>query len=133
MLHICIVDPSLVSEFEASESIAITTSGAIVWHTPFATSEDSIPLSALTQPFQKYPQVLKNVRTERGGALLEEPKVLHALRSAEQRLFGAGRMLVRASGTEPLVRVMAEGESFSLCEDCVGEVVAALVAAGGEL
>lgn len=96
-------------------------------------AERELPLSALTQPFQKYPQVLKNVRTERGGALLEEPKVLLALRSAEQRLFGAGRMLVRASGTEPLVRVMAEGESFSLCEDCVGEVVAALVAAGGEL
>jgi phosphoglucosamine mutase len=63
--------------------------------------------------FEPLPQVLKNVRYS-GGSPLQHPDVLAAKQDAEARLGAAGRLLLRPSGTEPLIRVMAEGEDDAL-------------------
>ena len=68
--------------------------------------------------FDPLPQILKNVRFN-GGAPLEDARVLDAIQRSERTLGSAGRILVRKSGTEPLLRVMAEGEDAAL----VGQVV----------
>lgn len=66
-------------------------------------------LSALRQGMEKYPQRLVNVRLERRMDVLEAEPVQAALKAAETELAGQGRVLLRASGTEPLIRVMVEG------------------------
>ena len=67
------------------------------------------PVSKVCHRFDPLPQVLKNVRY-RSGKPLETAKVRSAIEEAEQRLNGHGRLIVRSSGTEPVIRVMAEGE-----------------------
>ncbi len=80
------------------------------------------PLSA--QPrFVKAPQVLKNVRVRKRVPLEEIPGMAAALRRAEKRLDGHGRLLLRYSGTEPLLRVMVEGEDAGLVENVARELV----------
>jgi phosphoglucosamine mutase len=69
--------------------------------------------------------VLKNVRY-RSGKPLETAKVRSAIEAAEQRLNGHGRLIVRSSGTEPVIRVMGEGEDRLLVEEVVDEIVDAL-------
>jgi len=81
------------------------------------------PASEVMQVFQPLPQLLKNVRFN-GGAPLEEDGVKAAIQEAERTLGDRGRLLIRKSGTEPVVRVMAEGED----EVLVAEVVDGLVA-----
>jgi phosphoglucosamine mutase len=68
--------------------------------------------------FQRLPQRLKNVRF-RGVSPLKEKRVQAAIQHAEARLNGAGRVLIRESGTEPLIRVMAEGEDSAVVADVV--------------
>ena len=87
------------------------------------------PASEVLRVFTPLPQVLKNVRFANGGTPLEAPSVKAAIAAAEKRLTGAGRILVRKSGTEPLVRVMAEGEDAALVGHIVDDVVAAIAAA----
>jgi phosphoglucosamine mutase len=70
--------------------------------------EDGRPMSKASNIFTPVPQVLKNVRYD-GGNPLKEPKVEAAIKTAEKSLGKNGRVLVRASGTEPLIRVMVEG------------------------
>jgi phosphoglucosamine mutase len=60
---------------------------------------------------RRFPQVLRNVEVARKEALDEAPEVWEAVRASEAELDGTGRVLVRASGTEPLVRVMVEAET----------------------
>jgi phosphoglucosamine mutase len=79
------------------------------------------PASAVTRLFEPLPQLLRNVRFS-GGAPLEDKTVQAAIRDGESRLGQAGRLVIRKSGTEPLIRVMAEGEDEAL----VGEVVGAI-------
>lgn len=79
------------------------------------------PASEILQVFQRLPQRLKNVRF-RGISPLREPRVQDAIRAAEARFAGAGRVLIRESGTEPLVRVMAEGEDNALVAAVVDEL-----------
>ena len=67
------------------------------------------------------PQVLLNVRTSRRDVLTVAP-VLEAIAAAEAALGRSGRLLVRASGTEPLIRVMAEGDDRTLVEAEAGRV-----------
>ncbi|HEY8341556.1 MAG TPA: phosphoglucosamine mutase [Calditerricola sp.] len=67
------------------------------------------PLSKLASLMRKYPQVLRNVRVANKHAWAENPAVQAAIREAEAALGSSGRVLVRPSGTEPLVRVMVEG------------------------
>ena len=76
------------------------------------------PASEVCQVFKRLPQRLKNVRFQ-GVSPLREDRVQEAIRAAELRLLGTGRVLIRESGTEPLVRVMAEGENNALVTEVV--------------
>ena len=83
-------------------------------------------LHQLTEGFVRYPQVLKNVRVGDKQAAMGDAGVLAALADAEGVLGENGRILVRASGTEPVVRVMAEAGEEALCEQCVDSVIDAM-------
>src|SRR5579863_6440826 len=83
------------------------------------------PVSQICHRFAPLPQVLKNVRY-RSGKPLENSKVRSAIEDAEQRLNGHGRLVVRPSGTEPVIRVMGEGDDKALVEEVVDGIVDAL-------
>jgi len=87
------------------------------------------PASALIRSFERVPQLLQNVRFSTGQTPLEAAPVQAAIAAAEGRLNGSGRLLIRKSGTEPLIRVMAECEDEALLQAVVGEVVSAVEAA----
>jgi len=87
------------------------------------------PMSALARQFEPVPQRLENVRFAKGGKPLENDKVKAAIADAEARLNGSGRVLVRASGTEPLIRVMAEGDDKALVDQLVKDIAGAVKAA----
>ncbi|EDZ45184.1 phosphoglucosamine mutase [Rhodobacterales bacterium Y4I] len=88
--------------------------------------------SALAHQFETVPQRLRNVRFQAGQAPLEDEQVQEAIAAAEKMLDGQGRLLIRKSGTEPLVRVMAESEDAELMTLAVDSVVAAVEAAVAE-
>ncbi|AUQ53349.1 phosphoglucosamine mutase [Phaeobacter inhibens] len=90
------------------------------------------PASQLAQQFAPVPQLLKNVRFAAGQTPLESDQVQTAIRVAEETLAGQGRLLIRKSGTEPLVRVMAECENAKVLTAAVDSVVAAVEAAVAE-
>jgi len=83
------------------------------------------PLSEVCHRFEPLPQVLKNVRYKKGKPL-EDAKVKSAITSAEKRLNGNGRLVIRPSGTEPVIRVMGEGDDQVLVEEVVDGIVDAL-------
>lgn len=83
------------------------------------------PMSALARQFEPVPQKLENVRFAKGKPL-ENTAVQEAIAEAESRLNGTGRVLVRASGTEPLIRIMAEGDDEKLVGQLVGEIAGAV-------
>jgi len=83
-------------------------------------------LSELKQAMTPLPQVLVNVRVADKSRLKECRAVADAVRAGEERLKGRGRILVRASGTEPVVRVMGEGESMDEVQSIVGEIAAVI-------
>ena len=82
--------------------------------------------SALIRQFEAVPQLLRNVRFKAGARPLEAPAVLAAIAGCEARIAGKGRILIRKSGTEPLVRVMAECEDEGLLHAVVDEIVGAV-------
>ncbi|WP_417516366.1 phosphoglucosamine mutase [Minwuia sp.] len=84
-------------------------------------AESGKPVSEAVRLFDPLPQILKNVRFGK-GAPLESPKVKQAIADGEKRLDGTGRVLIRKSGTEPLIRVMAEGEDEALVKEVVNEI-----------
>jgi phosphoglucosamine mutase len=84
---------------------------------------------SLVRQFETVPQLLKNVRYGAGSAPLEAASVKAVIAEAEARLLGKGRLLIRKSGTEPLVRVMAECEDEGMLIDVVDGIVAAVEAA----
>ena len=86
------------------------------------------PASELLHLFDPLPQLLKNVRFA-GGAPLETLAVQQRIAEGEARLNGTGRVLIRKSGTEPLIRVMAEGEDLTLVTEVVDSICAAVAAA----
>ncbi len=81
-------------------------------------------LSQLCAPVKIFPQVLVNVRSEHKAELDSCEPVWEAVRSVEERLGDRGRVLVRTSGTEPLIRVMAEAETQQEAQDAVDSIVA---------
>lgn len=83
------------------------------------------PASEVCRPFEPLPQLLKNVRFD-GVSPLEAVTVQDAIADAEAQLNGKGRLLVRPSGTEPLVRVMAEGEDDGLITQVVDGLISVL-------
>ena len=85
------------------------------------------PVSQVCHRFDALPQVLKNVRYK-SGKPLEHAKVRSAIQSAQKRLNGHGRLLVRPSGTEPVIRVMGEGDDKAMIEEIVDGIVDALTA-----
>jgi phosphoglucosamine mutase len=85
------------------------------------------PVSQVCHRFEALPQVLKNVRYK-SGKPLEHAKVRSAIQSAQKRLNGHGRLLVRPSGTEPVIRVMGEGDDKAMIEEIVDGIVDALTA-----
>ncbi|MGB7405756.1 MAG: phosphoglucosamine mutase [Pacificimonas sp.] len=87
--------------------------------------ETGKPASELLNLFEPLPQLLKNVRFD-GGAPLETDGVKSAISSAETRLGNSGRVLIRKSGTEPLIRVMAEGDDPDLVETLVDDICEAV-------
>ena len=90
--------------------------------------ESGRPASEAGRPFRPLPQLLRNVRTASGGAALEHSAVQSAIREGEAQLGPGGRLLIRKSGTEPVIRIMAEGEDPAL----VGKVVERIAEALGE-
>ena len=86
------------------------------------------PVSEACHRFEPLPQILKNVRYK-SGKPLEDAKVKTAIASAEKKLDGQGRLVIRPSGTEPVIRVMGEGDNRDLVEAAVDHVVEALAAA----
>lgn len=83
------------------------------------------PLSEVGRRFDPLPQILENVRFT-GTPPLEEASVIKAVQAGEARLGNTGRILMRKSGTEPLIRVMAEGEDADLVQGVVSDIVTAI-------
>ena len=79
------------------------------------------PVSEICRRFEAVPQLLRNVRFS-GGKPLEDKTVKKAIAEAEQELAANGRLVIRPSGTEPLIRVMAEGDDRSQIERIVGDL-----------
>ncbi len=81
-------------------------------------------LADLAEPMEKLPQVMINVRLPQRGSLKEDPRVAEAVREAESELGGGGRVLLRPSGTEPVVRVMVEGGDRNQVENLARQIAA---------
>ena len=88
--------------------------------------EAKAPASELLRQFEPLPQLLKNVRFNGGAEPLEVDSVRKRIAAAEAELQGRGRLLIRKSGTEPLIRVMAEGEDAALVERLVDDICEAV-------
>ena len=91
------------------------------------------PMSELTRDLKIYPQVLKNVRVRDKAAAQADEAVREAVQQVADALGDTGRILVRESGTEPLIRVMVEAESEEQCHAYVDQVVDVIRARGHEL
>ena len=88
--------------------------------------EKKQPLSELLKDMKIYPQVLKNVRVRDKKEAREDAEVQAAVKAGEAKLAGDGRILLRESGTEPVIRVMAEAGTMELCNEVVDDIVAVL-------
>lgn len=84
------------------------------------------PASELAKVFTPYPQVLKNIRFTADKAPLETVTVQAAIKDAEASLLGKGRLLIRKSGTEPLIRVMVEAEDQTLLRQVIDDMTRAV-------
>jgi len=91
-----------------------------------AVIESRKTLAELAKEVRIYPQMLKNVKVKDKAAAMEDPDVIEAVKRAEEELGADGRILVRASGTEPLARVMVEAESDEICAKYVYDVIAVM-------
>ncbi len=89
--------------------------------------QDGVPMSTLARQFEPVPQKLVNIRFA-GGDPLNSDQVQSAIAAGEKSLNGSGRILVRASGTEPLIRVMAEGDDARLVDKVVQSIADAVKA-----
>ena len=81
------------------------------------------PMSELAAPVVFYPQVLKNIRVKSKPAALNDPDVQAAETKVTEELGTTGRIVLRESGTEPVIRVMVEAETDEICEKYVDEVI----------
>ncbi|MBQ6474768.1 MAG: phosphoglucosamine mutase [Clostridia bacterium] len=88
------------------------------------------PMSELAAPVVFYPQVLKNVRVKSKPAAQNDPDVQAAVKRVAEELGDTGRILVRESGTEPVIRVMVEAETDEICEKYVDSVIDVITAKG---
>ena len=89
-------------------------------------------LSELAAELVMYPQITENVPVISREKAMADPSVKSAVASAAERLGNTGRILVRPSGTEPVIRILAEAPEIAACEECVRQVIDA-IRAGGHL
>ena len=92
--------------------------------------ESKKSLAELISGLTIYPQKLVNVPVADKNACMQDASVLEAAKKEEERLAGDGRVLLRKSGTEPLVRVMVEAGTDAICDEVAGRIVEAIHAAG---
>jgi phosphoglucosamine mutase len=83
------------------------------------------PVSEVCRLFQTVPQLLENIRYEQ-GAPLEDERVIKAIAAGEEKMGSSGRLVIRASGTEPLIRVMGECDDADLVREVVGEIASVI-------
>ena len=88
--------------------------------------EEKKSLKDCLSDYRKFPQVLENVRGTDKALAENNPAVQGAVKKVEEKLLGTGRILLRASGTEPLIRVMVEAEKEELCREYAEEVIAVM-------
>ena len=93
-------------------------------------AETEKPLSEICRLFDPLPQLLRNVRF-RDGAPLEDDEVKDAIETGTQALGNSGRLVIRKSGTEPLIRVMAEGDDEALVTRVVNDICTVIEARAG--
>jgi len=91
--------------------------------------QSTLRASEVLHLFDSVPQLLKNVRFNGGKAPLETDRVQKRIAAAEAELEGRGRLVIRKSGTEPLIRVMAEGDDPKLVERLVDDICEAVQSA----
>ncbi|MBE6757905.1 MAG: phosphoglucosamine mutase [Ruminococcaceae bacterium] len=87
-------------------------------------------LAALAEPVTLYPQYMQNVRVKDKAAVLADETVLAQLAAVEEKIAGNGRALLRQSGTEPVIRVMIESESETLCKEYAESIVEVILKEG---
>ena len=92
--------------------------------------ESKLPLSKLAEPVVMYPQITQNLRVPDKDAVLNHPAVKEKLAECNARLGSNGRMLLRKSGTEPVVRVMAEAAEEETCREYIEEMAAVIEGTG---
>ena len=88
------------------------------------------PMSKLAEPVVFYPQVLKNVRVKSKPDAQNDPDVQAAVQQVAKELGDTGRILVRESGTEPVIRVMVEAGTEEICEKYVDQVIQVITEKG---
>jgi phosphoglucosamine mutase len=84
------------------------------------------PVSEICNRFEPLPQILKNVRYKNGGQPLDNVAVRRAIDTGKSKLGKSGRLVIRPSGTEPVIRVMVEGDDEKLIKTVVSDIVHAL-------
>ena len=89
--------------------------------------ETGLPLSELAREMEQYPQVLINLDIKDKDSILNNMEVREAVREAEERLGEWGKVLVRPSGTEPKIRIMAQGPDEFLLQEVVDKIKAAVL------
>ena len=92
--------------------------------------ETQLPLSALAAGCTMYPQVLKNVKVDDKDATMADPEVQAQVDKCTEELGDGGRVLLRKSGTEPVLRVMSEAGTYEECEKQVDAIIAAMERSG---
>jgi len=104
----------------------VTTGDGLIAALQFLSAmvETGQPASALARVFEPCPQVLHNVRYRKGAAPLDQASVQAAIAAGEARMQGRGRLVIRKSGTEPLVRIMGECDDPALLSAVVGQIEA---------
>jgi phosphoglucosamine mutase len=104
----------------------VTTGDGLIAALQFLSAmvETGKPASALARVFPAFPQVLTNVRYRKGAAPLDAASVRAAITAGEARMGARGRLVIRKSGTEPLVRIMGECDDPELLRAIVGDIEA---------
>ena len=91
-----------------------------------------MPLSKLAEPIMRYPQYLVNLSVKDKKRVVNDPEVVLSLEKVEKLIDGKGRVLLRESGTEPVVRIMVESETVELCEK-YADIIASIIKETGHL
>jgi phosphoglucosamine mutase len=85
--------------------------------------DNGLTLSQMIHKLEIFPQCLKNISVRNKEQIMKNSLLIKRIQMIESNLHEAGRILVRASGTEPLIRVMVEAKTFQICEDTVNEII----------